>query len=369
MPNSEHSHDDISAWTWAVPAAASALLALKFAHVVPADAVPVLLLAAALLFAAVFAAVHHAEVLALRLGEPFGSILLALAVTVIEAALIVSLMLAGAPGSEMVARDAVFAAVMIILNLVVGLCLVLGGNRHDVQTFRHEGASAALAVLGTLAVLALVLPNFTLAVRGPLYSRAQLLFVGGASLVLWGAFVFVQTVRHRDYFLDAPADERPRRAGRAALGTHRGDQRRAAARLPRRGGAARQGAVAADGGGRGGRRAAAGVRRGGDRGGGAAARERRVGEGGAHNRLQNSINLAHGSAIASIGLTIPVVAVVSLLLRPAARARRERRVHGAASHSTLFVSGLTLGSGRTTVLQGVVHLVIGGVFLLLSAVP
>ena len=368
MPNSEHSHDDIPAWTWAVPAAASALLALKFAHVVPADAVPVLLLAAVLLFAAVFAAVHHAEVLALRLGEPFGSILLALAVTVIEAALIVSLMLAGAPGSEMVARDAVFAAVMIILNLVVGLCLVLGGNRHYVQTFRHEGASAALAVLGTLAVLALVLPNFTLAVRGPLYSRVQLLFVGGASLVLWGAFVFVQTVRHRDYFLDAPADGAPvepaaRPSGRTSVisGALLLVSLAAVVLLAKVLSQPMEAAVAAAG-----------------------LPPAFVGvliaavvllpesvasvKAALHNRLQNSINLALGSAIASIGLTIPVVAVVSQVLE-------QPLVLGVNAESmvlltlTLFVSGLTLGSGRTTVLQGVVHLVIGGVFLLLSAVP
>jgi Ca2+:H+ antiporter len=368
MPISPHAHDDMPAWTWAAPAAASALLALKFAQVVPADAAPVLLLAAALLFAAVFAAVHHAEVLALRLGEPFGSILLAVAVTVIEVALIVSLMLAGAPGSEMVARDAVFAAVMIILNVVVGLCLVLGGNRHHVQTFRHEGASAALAVLGTLAVLTLVLPNFTIAVRGPLFSRAQLLFVGGASLVLWGAFVFVQTVRHRDYFLDAPADGDPvepaaRPSWRTAVISgalllvslaavvllakvlsHPMEAAVAAAGLP----SAFVGVVIAA----------------------VVLLPESVAsvKAALHNRLQNSINLALGSAIASIGLTIPVVAVVSQVLH-------QPLVLGVDAESmvmlllTLFVSVSTLGSGRTTVLQGVVHLVIGGVFLLLSAVP
>ena len=153
-----------------------------------------------------FAAVHHAEVLALKLGEPFGSILLAVAVTVIEVALIVSIMLTGAEGSETVARDTVFAAEMIVLNGVVGLCLVLGGRRHFEQTFQLQGASSALAVLGTLAVLALILPNYTLAAAGPSFSATQVLFIGIASLVLWGVFVFVQTVKHRDYFLDAPSE-------------------------------------------------------------------------------------------------------------------------------------------------------------------
>ena len=199
-------HASIPAWTWVVPLASAALLALKFAHVVPADAAYVLIFAGVLLGATVFAAVHHAELLALKLGEPFGSILLAVAVTVIEVGLIVSIMLAGAEGSDRVARDTVFAAVMIVLNGVVGLCLVLGAGRHFEQTFQLQGASSALAVLGTLATLALILPNFAEAASGPSYSILQLEGIGLMSLVLWGVFVFVQTVKHRDYFLDAPDD-------------------------------------------------------------------------------------------------------------------------------------------------------------------
>lgn len=127
---SGHSHDSIPTWTWVAPVLAAGLLALKFTGIVPSDATLVLVIAAVLLAAAVFAAVHHAEVLALKLGEPFGSILLAVAVTVIEVALIVSIMLTGAQGSDAVARDTVFAAVMIVLNGVVGLCLIMGGRRH-----------------------------------------------------------------------------------------------------------------------------------------------------------------------------------------------------------------------------------------------
>ena len=137
-----------------------------------------MVLAGLFLGATVFAAVHHAEVLALKLGEPFGSILLAVAVTVIEAGLIVSIMLAGAEGSERVARDTVFAAVMIVLNGVVGLCLVLGGGKHFEQAFQLQGAASALAVLGTLATLALILPNFVVAASGPSYSILQLEGVG-----------------------------------------------------------------------------------------------------------------------------------------------------------------------------------------------
>jgi len=160
-------HASIPARAWAVPLLAGALVALKLAHIVPSDDTYVLVLAGLFLGATVFAAVHHAEVLALKLGEPFGSILLAVAVTVIEAGLIVSIMLAGAEGSERVARDTVFAAVMIVLNGVVGLCLVLGAGKHFEQTFQLQGAASALAVLGTLATLALILPNFAEAASGP----------------------------------------------------------------------------------------------------------------------------------------------------------------------------------------------------------
>ncbi len=153
-------HTSIPVWAWAAPLLASALLALKLAHIIPQDDTYVLILAGLLLGATVFAAVHHAEMLALKLGEPFGSILLAVAVTVIEAGLIVSIMLAGAEGSERVARDTVFAAVMIVLNGVVGPLPGPWRRKHFEQTFQLQGAASALAVLGTLATLALILPNF-----------------------------------------------------------------------------------------------------------------------------------------------------------------------------------------------------------------
>jgi Ca2+:H+ antiporter len=362
-------HTSIPAWTWVAPVLASGLLALKFAHVVPSDATLVLILAGILLGATVFAAVHHAEVLALRLGEPFGSILLAVAVTVIEVALIVSIMLSGAEGSAQVARDTVFAAVMIVLNGIVGLCLVMGGRKHFEQTFQLQGASSALAVLGTLAALALILPNFTQAASGPSYSALQLALVGLMSLVLWGVFVFVQTIKHRDYFLDAPDDASTAEAShetpsnRVALASlallltslvavvllakvlsYPLEMGIAAAGLPQ----AFVGVVIA---------AIVLLPEG-----LAAAKSALL------NRLQNSINLALGSAIASIGLTIPTVAIVSVAL--------DQQIALGVSPTnmtllvlTLFVGTLTLGTGRTTVLQGVVHLVIFAAFLLVSAVP
>jgi Ca2+:H+ antiporter len=366
----DHHHATIPAWTWIAPAAASVLLALKFTHVINPDAAFVLILSGLLLGAAVFAAVHHAEVLALKLGEPFGSILLAVAVTVIEVALIVSILATGAPGSDAVARDTVFSAVMIVLNGIVGLCLVLGARRHYEQSFQLRAASAALAVLGTLAVLALVLPNYTLTTPGPHYSPFQLIFVGVVSLVLYGMFIFVQTIRHRDYFLelpdeeaeseDVPVDKPSDQIALFSLGllvlslvavvllakilSPPLDTAVAAAGLPQ----AFVGVVIA---------AIVllpeGI---------AAAQAAML------NRLQNSMNLALGSAIASIGLTIPVVAVVSLMWDM-------KLVLGLSPGNTvlllltLFVSTLTLGTGKTTVLQGAIHLVIFAVFIVMSAVP
>jgi Ca2+:H+ antiporter len=367
---SSRHHDTVPLWSWLFPSLAALLLAAKFGGIVSPDAAPAQLVAAILLFGAVFAAVHHAEVVALRLGEPFGSILLAVAVTVIEVGLIVSILLSGVAGTEAVARDTVFSAVMIVLNGVVGLCLVLGASQHREQSFQLQGASAALAVLAPLAVLALVLPDYTVHATGPYYSPVQLVFVAILSLVLYATFVFVQTIRHRDYFLGVAAeelvplpDEGGRPSGRvvaastvflfvalaavvllAKLLSHPLEDAIALTGLPRtfigiviallvllpEGLASARAAIA--------------------------------------NRLQNSLNLALGSAIASIGLTIPVVAVVSLL-------SGQPLMLGLGSENsvllllTLFITGLTLGTGTTTVLQGVVHLVIFAVFLLLSAEP
>jgi Ca2+:H+ antiporter len=160
------------------------------------------------LIGSVLASVHHAEVVAHRVGEPFGTLILAVAVTVIEVALIVSMMLAGGPDKSALPRDTIFSAIMIICNGAVGLCVVVGGLRHHEQSFRLEGATAALAALIALATLSLVLPTFTTSSPGASYTPKQLAFAAVASLVLWGVFVFVQTIRHRDYFLP------PRGAGR-----------------------------------------------------------------------------------------------------------------------------------------------------------
>src|SRR5947209_8681814 len=190
-------------WTWAWPLLAWAVLLLSlFVRSGLVEAA-----AGVVLIATVFAAVYHAEVVAHRTGEPFGTLVLALAVTVIESALIVSVMLAAPADNAALARDTMFAAVMIVCNGIVGACLLWGGARHHEQTFQLQGASAALAVLAALTVLTLVLPNVATSAPGPHFTTAQLVFAATVSLVLYGAFVFVQTVRHRDYFLPVDNDE------------------------------------------------------------------------------------------------------------------------------------------------------------------
>ena len=317
----------------------------------------------------VFASVHHAEIIAARVGEPFGSIILAIAITVIEVGLILTLMVSAADGGPTIARDTVFAAVMIIVAGVVGLCLLLGSRKHFEQVLRVRGTSAALAGLATLATITLILPNYTVTTAGPTYNLVQLTVIAVVSLILYGSFLFVQTVRHRDYFiatddagvpledvharpsanvtnvsalmlclsllsvvvlaktLSAPLKDILTFAGLPA--SFVGVVIATLVLLPESIAACR--AALAD-------------------------------------RLQTSINLALGSGLASIGLTIPAVAVVAAI--------GNHDIHlGISAAQTvmlvlaLFISVLTLGTGRTNVLLGIIHLCIFGVFIVVSAVP
>ena len=354
----------LALWTWAWPSLAWLALA---ATAVAGTGSLLAGIAAVALIGTVFSAVYHAEVVAHRIGEPFGTLVLALAVTVIEVALIVSVMAAGGPDKAGLARDTVFAAVMIICNGIVGLCLLSGGVRHHEQGFQVEGANAALAVLAALTTLTLVLPNFTTSVPGPTFSVSQLIFAGVVSLVLYAAFVFVQTVRHRDYFLPAPGEAAEEHAPPpsdrqtvlsaglliAALA--------AVVLLAKALTPTLESVVAALGA----PKAVVGIVIAGLvllPEGLAAWRAARV------NRLQTSMNLALGSALASIGLTIPAVAAVSILLGLPlwlGLGAKEQILLAL----TLLVGVVTLGTGRTTVLQGIVHLVIFAAFLFLSVVP
>lgn len=324
------------------------------------------LLSALVLGATVLAAVHHAEVVAARVGEPYGTLILALAVTVIETGLIVSLMLANPQATTALARDTVFAASMIILNLLLGLCLVAAARRVLEQRFIRTGANAALSTIAALLVLTLVLPNFTTSVPGPIYSNAQLAFVAGFALLLYLTFVFAQTIRHRDYFVrpagtDEEAHERPSdsiaRQSFALLLV----SLLAVVLLAKSLSPALESAIAAAGA----PRALVGIVIAGVvllPESIAAVRAARLG------RLQTSLNLALGSALATIGLTIPAVTVVAFLLDlPLAMGLDSKGM--VLLLLTLFVSSLSLARGRVTVLHGAVHLVIFAAYLLVTVLP
>lgn len=322
--------------------------------------------AAVVLFGSVIAAVHHAEVVAHRVGEPFGTLVLAVAVTMIEVSLIVSLMMAESGDASALARDTVFAAIMIILNGIIGLCLLVGGLKHREQRFSLRGASAALCTLATLAVLTLVLPNHTATTPGPTLSSSQLVFVAVVSLVLYGTFVMVQTVRHRDYFLPSEDDEDVHAEAPSARVTLSAFAillvaligvvllAKALSATVERAvldaglpiaivGVVIAALVLAP-------ESMAAVR---------AARR---------DRIQTSLNLALGSALATIGLTIPAVAIVSLWLDlPLSLGIGAKNLTLLAL--SLFVATISLGTGKTTVLQGAVHLVIFVVYLFVTIVP
>jgi Ca2+:H+ antiporter len=193
-------------WSVPVPLLAAAILATAWFSTPGAL---LLVVCVAALLGAVTSAVHHAEVIAHRVGEPFGTLVLALAITVIEAALVLAIMLAGASNAAAVARDTIYSAVMIICNGVVGICVLLGGLHHREQSLRIEGTYTGLAALAALSALVLVIPALTTSAPGGWYTASQLLFVGASSLALWGVFAFIQTVRHRDDFLPEtrPGDE------------------------------------------------------------------------------------------------------------------------------------------------------------------
>jgi Ca2+:H+ antiporter len=350
------------------PLAALALLAAALAWGLSALGTAFMLLCALGLVGAVLAAVHHAEVVAHRVGEPYGTLVLALAITVIEVALIVSLMLSGGAATAALPRDTLYATVMIICNGVVGVCLLLGGLRHREQSFQVAGTGPALAALVALCTMCLVMPVFTTSSPEGTYTTSQLAFVGVVSLALWAVYVFVQTVRHRDYFLPlgAASDESLHAdpPGNVQAAVSAGllmlslvavvglakqlsptiEALVEAARAPK---------------------AVVGI---------AiamlvllpetlaAVRNARA------NRLQTSMNLALGSALASIGLTVPAVVVASVLLElPLVLGLQAKEM--AMLVMTFLVSAITLGSGRTHLMQGAVHLVVFAAFLFLAFVP
>jgi Ca2+:H+ antiporter len=352
-------------WTWLVPLLSLLLLA---AALIAQVGVLLATLCSVALMATVLVAVHHAEVVAHRVGEPLGTLVLALAVTVIETALILSMMIAGGENVAVLTRDTIYAAVMIICNGVIGVCVLFGSLAHREQTFRVEGAGAGLAALMVMATLTLVLPVFTTRSSAGTYSGSQLAFLAVTSAALWAIFVFIQTARHRDYFIpvsngadpDVHAEPpTPLEAwvsfalllvslvtvvGLAKVLSPTIESAVEAANAPR----VVVGIVIA---------AlvllpetVAAVR---------AARA---------DRLQSSMNLAVGSALASIGLTVPVVVTASAFFDLPLFLGLEPK-DMAMLVLTFVVSTVTLGTGRVYIMQGAVHLVLFAAFLFLAFVP
>src|ERR1700738_401935 len=201
-------HGPMPPSAWIFPAlavlffAGATALGFTFTPSVAGLAFAVVLLA--ILFGTVFAAVHHAEVIAERIGEPYGTLLLTLAVTVIEVALIATIML-GEKAVPTLARDTVFAVVMIVCNGLVGICILAGGLRYREQDVQVTGSSLYLSVLIVLATITLIMPNYTLTTPGPIYSAGQLGFVSVVTVILYGVFLYTQTIRHRNYFVGEAA--------------------------------------------------------------------------------------------------------------------------------------------------------------------
>ena len=353
-------------WTTVVPAVAAVLTVATWGS---KPGTIVLVLAGAFLAGAVMAAVHHAEVVAHRVGEPFGSLVLAVAVTVIEVALIVTLMVSGGSGSETetLARDTVFAAVMITTNGIVGICLLLGALHKGTASFNAEGTATALATVCTLAVVCLVLPSFTEGAPGAEFTSGQLAFAAVASITLYGLFVVIQTVRHRDYFLpeeDAGPEEHAQPPSDRAAFTSLGLlvlSLVAVVGLAKLESGAIEDAVGAIGA----PPSAVGVviallvllpetl---------AAVRNAR------RNRVQTSFNLALGSAMASIGLTIPAIAVASIWLDgPLVLGLGATQIVLLAI--TAVVGALTVLPGRATLQEGGVHLVLFAAFVVFAISP
>lgn len=331
---------------------------------------PALVLAALVLALAIACSVHNAEVIAECVGPSLGTLILALSVTIIEVALIVSLMTQGGPEAQTIARDTVFAALMIVTNGIIGVCILLGGLRHKELSFQAIGTTSLLGTLATLSAVTLVLPSFTTSTPGPTYGTGQLIFASVASLLLYGALVWGQTRSHRAFF-ETPVDEG---ASLAPPTTHRPSAPRAwlsfvglllslvaVVGLAKLLSPAIGQTLAAFGA----PNAAVGIV--------VAllvlAPETLAAINAAKtNQLQTSLNLALGSGAASIALTVPVVGLYSIVAEQPLTLGLDSK--GMVFLVTTFLAGsLTFAQGKTTALHGVVHLVIMAAYLAISFMP
>jgi Ca2+:H+ antiporter len=357
----------LARWTTIVPLVAFVVLLISWGRSLPW---PVLVIEAGLLMVTVMAAVHHAEVIAHRVGEPFGSLILAVAVTVIEVGLIVMLMTSNKTDTSTLARDTVFAAVMLTMNGIVGLSLMVGAVKFHLAVFNSEGTGSALGTVVTLAGLTLVLPSFTLSDPRAAFTGKQLAFIAVASLALYGSFVFTQTIRHRDFFLppgETMEDGEDAHAARpsrnrtvvslgllfvslaAVVGLAKVESPAIQAGVTWLGfpqsfvGVVLAIVVLLP-------ESVAAVR--------AAAR----------NRTQIGLNLGYGSALASIGLTIPVLAVASPWL-PGTLVLGLEPAQIVLLAISAVVAVLTVVPGRAKTQHAVIHLVLLAAFIVLSILP
>ncbi len=322
------------------------------------------------LILAVLASVYFAEVIAHRVGQPYGTLILAIAVTVIEVALIASILLSRSPGSEAVVRDSIFATIMIVCNGIVGVSLLIGAIKHHETVFKPEGSNIALALLITSSTLALVLPTYTTSTPGPNYNLVQLRGAAIACFILYVTYVYAQTIRHKILFLAPVFDQavhgskvHPKpsnqktiisalaltitliavivlakqlapfiEAGVQAIGAPHevvGILIACLVLLPESFTAIRQ---AMD------------------------------------NKMQNSFNLAFGSGLASVGLTIPVVAIISYVFGITLTLGLDAKSL-VFLMLTFILSIMTISMGRATFAQGIIHLVVFGAYLRLSITP
>lgn len=349
-------------WTLMVPVLAIGLLVVQL--LVHPTGIVANSVTAMMLIGAVFAAVHHAEVIAHKVGEPFGTLILALAVTVIEVALIIALMNSSNPADRAIlARDTVYAAVMVV-NGIMGLALLIGGLRNYVQDFELEGVNKAVSVLLVLGLIVFMLPNFTLSLPGAQMLTSQAIFVAFSCVVSYASFIFTQTIRHRNYFTADGTDDGHHsdntrttltssvvmlvsliavvglakmlspviESGLSNLGLPKvvlGIVIASLVLLPE--------SIAAI-------------------------------KAAYNNQLQNSLNLALGSALASISLTIPVIVAYTVW-------SGDKLILGLSSKDaamlfiTLLLISNTLKTGKSTFLLGVLHLVVFASFIFFSIIP
>ncbi|MCL1837914.1 MAG: ionic transporter y4hA [Propionibacteriaceae bacterium] len=355
-------------WTTIVPFVGFIALLASWGQSPPMWA---LMLEAILHIAVIIAAVEHAEVIAHRVGEPFGSLILAVAVTIIEVGLIVMLYTSSKGDKSTLARDTVFAAVMITVNGIVGVSVWVAASKYRLAVFNSEGAGSALGTVVVLAVLTLVLPEVTTSEPGSAFSPNQLAFAAIASLILYGAFVVTQTLRHRDFFLPTQDSHEDDEDGPHAVPPSTKRTLWSVMLLPlslvtvvgltKIESPAIEGVVDWLGFPKG-----------------------FVGvivalivlmpemisavKAALLNRTQISLNLGLGSAMASIGLTIPALAVVSLFM-PIQLTLGLQPTQIVLLITSAAVATLTVVPGRAKTLHGTLHLVLFAAFFFLSIVP